>query len=137
MKCFYIWVLIITSIGMKKIIFIALLLFANLVFSQAYSQNLTASVVTDIEGFTAPTYSENELDDFGIKANMEIGEVMFQAPNKVDHINIYNADDQEIFSALGTIIENNKIDISFLPSGTYYLEVIIGDNMGSHKLIRE
>jgi len=122
---------------MKKVIFITVLLIANLGFAQEVSQALEVSVLADSEEFEAPTFSANDLDVFGIKTNMKTGEVIFNAPNKVDFINIYNTYDQEIFSALGTIIKNNKIDISFLPSGTYYLEVIIGDNMGSHKLIRE
>jgi len=121
---------------MKKTFFIATLLMINLGFAQNDTESFTATLATDIEDFSAPNLNTNVLDAFGITANMEIGEVIFNSPNKVDYINIYNADNQEIFSALGTIIKNNKIDVSFLPSGTYYLEVVIGKNMGSHKLIK-
>lgn len=121
---------------MKKAFFIATLLMMNLGFSQDYAESLTAPIAADVEDFMAPSFNTDELDVFGITANMEIGEVRFNAPNKVDYINIYNGDNQEIFSALGTIIKDNKINVAFLPEGTYYLEVVIGKNMGSHRLIK-
>ncbi len=122
---------------MKKAIFIVALLMINLGFSQDYTESFTAAIATEGEDFSAPSFNADELDVLGVSTNMEIGEIKFNAPNKVDYINIYNSDNQEIFSALGIIINDNKIDVSFLPSGTYYLEVVIGKNMGTHKLIKQ
>ena len=121
---------------MKKILLIAFLLIFNLGFAQNYSESFTASIDSEVEQFDAPAFDTAELDELGIMANMNIGEVAFNAPEKIDYINIFNSDNQEIFSAKGSIIENNKIDLSYLPEGTYYLEVVIGKNIGSHKLIK-
>lgn len=112
---------------MKNVLLIATLLIFNL----GFSQEDTASVEIGFDDFEIEM---SELEKFGVTADMTIGEVVFNAPNEVDMVNIYDSYGQEIFSAKGTIIEDSKIDISFLPRGTFYLEVVIGDNMGAHKL---
>ena len=114
---------------MKSIILLA----ALFIFNLSFAQDETASVEVGFDDFEIEM---SELDKFGITANMSISEVEFNAPNEIDFINIYDAYGQEIYSAKGTIIEASKIDLSFLPRGTFYLEVVIGDNMGAHKLIK-
>jgi len=108
-----------------------LLLTALLVFNIGLAQDDTASVEVDFDGFEVEM---PELEKFGITADMSVGEVVFNAPNEIDLVNIYDSYGNEIFSAQGTIIEDSKIDVSFLPKGTFYLEVVIGENMGAHKL---
>lgn len=122
---------------MKNVIFIATLLFSTLGFSQEYAENGLIAIPSDSENFDAPSVNLDELTAFDIIANMKVGEVVFTAPDKIDYINIYNTDNREIFSAKGSIIETKKIDISFLPSGTYFLEVVIGKNMASHKIVKK
>lgn len=114
---------------MKSIFLIA----ALFTFSLGFSQSETASTASD---FGDVEVEMSDLDRFGISVDMSVGEVKFNAPNEIDLINIYDAYGQEIYSAQGTIIEKSKIDLSFLPSGTFYLEVVIGDDMGAHKLVR-
>lgn len=121
---------------MKRIILITALLIFHLGFAQNSSDSFMASLEITSEAFDAPSFDDSELDAFGIVADMEKGEVAFNAPDDIDYINIYNSDHQEIFSAKGSIIEDNKIDLSFLPKDTYYLEVVIGKNMGTHRLMK-
>ncbi len=112
---------------MKNLILLA----AFLIFNVGFAQDETASVEVGFDDFEIEM---SELDKFEITANMVAGEVEFNAPNEVDLINIYDSYGQEIFSAKGTIIEDSKIDISFLPRGTFYLEVVIGEDMAAHQL---
>lgn len=113
---------------MKKLILIT----ALLIFNVGFSQNETATIEDDFSDFEVEM---SDVEKLGITANMTVGEIAFNAPNEVDLINIYDSYGQEIFSAKGTIIEDSKIDISFLPRGTFYLEVVIGEDMGAHKLL--
>jgi len=108
-----------------------LLIVAFLTFSIGFAQDETASVEVDFDGFEIEM---SDLERFGITADMTIGEVKFNAPNEIDLVNIYDAYGQEIYSAKGTIIEDSKIDVSFLPRGTFYLEVVIGEDMSAHKI---
>ncbi|MBT8304974.1 MAG: T9SS type A sorting domain-containing protein [Bacteroidia bacterium] len=121
---------------MKNIILIAAFFTFSLGFSQNFTENYTASIVEDINDFESLDTDATELEMFDITSNMVSGDVQFNASDKIDYINIYNSHQEEIFSARGTIIENNKINISFLPAGTYYLEVVIGSNRGSHEIIK-
>ena len=59
----------------------------------------------------------------------------FNSIDKIDFINIYNENQQQIFSANANIIVGDTLNVSFLEKGTYYIEVIIGENIGAKQII--
>jgi hypothetical protein len=121
---------------MKKLVLLISMLIFSIGFSQSYSEDFNASLIEDTNGFEPASINDMDLSMFDIESDMNSGDITFNASEKIDYINIYNSHQEEIFSAKGTIIENNKINISFLPAGTYYLEVVIGKDMGAHELIK-
>jgi len=93
-------------------------------FSQNFSENFTASNTSDFEDFNIIASNTTDVSDLEFTFNSENGDVEFKAPSKVDLINIYDSYNQEIFSAKGDVIENGKINLAYLPEGTYYLEIV-------------
>ena len=61
--------------------------------------------------------------------------VTFNSVEQIDFINIYNDNQQQIFSANARIMVGDTLNISFLEKGTYYIEVIIGENIGARQII--
>ena len=61
--------------------------------------------------------------------------VTFKSADKINFINIYDENNQQIFSAKGSIIVGDTLNISFLEKGTYYLEVVVGEIIGAKQII--
>ena len=79
--------------------------------------------------------SDVELKDLDFTVDTIFKNVTFESVEKIEFINIYNEDHQQIFSANANIIIGDTLNISFLEKGTYYLEVIIGENIGARQII--
>ncbi|MBT8394828.1 MAG: hypothetical protein KJN66_08250 [Bacteroidia bacterium] len=119
---------------MKNIIVILLLLSFSV--SNAFEDNSK-------KGKKEPSRSEinssNERFDIihalDFSANTIFKNVTFNSVDRIDFINIYDVNQQQIFSASARIIVGDTLNISFLEKGTYYIEVIIGENIGAKQII--
>lgn len=76
-----------------------------------------------------------ELKDLNFTVDSIFKNVTFESVEKLEFINIYNEDHQQIFSANAKIIKGDTLNVSFLEKGTYYIEVIIGENIGAKQII--
>ena len=76
-----------------------------------------------------------DLKDLDFTVDTIFKNVTFESVEKIEFINIYNGDHQQIFSAKGSIIVGDTMNVSFLEKGTYYVEVIIGDTIGAKQII--
>jgi hypothetical protein len=119
---------------MKNLLLIVLLL--SFTFSYAID-NKTKKGTKEISK-TETTSSKASLDlinalDF--TADTIFKNVTFNSVEQIDFINIYNENQQQIFSASARIIVGDTLNVSFLEKGTYYLEVIIGENIGAKQIV--
>ena len=79
--------------------------------------------------------SDVELKDLDFTVDTIFKNLTFESVEKIEFINIYNGDHQQIFSANAKIIKGDTLNVSFLEKGTYYIEVIIGENIGAKQII--
>ncbi len=84
------------------------------------NSNIDSNQLINALDFTADTIFKN---------------VTFNSVEKIEYINIYDVNQQQIFSANARIIVGDTLNISFLEKGTYYIEVIIGENIGAKQII--
>lgn len=76
--------------------------------------------------------SELEVLDFSVDAIFK--NLTFKSAKSIDYINIYNEDQEQIFSAKGSILITDTLNISFLDTGIYYVEVVVNNTIGSKKI---
>ncbi len=119
---------------MKRLILLILLIS----FTYSYGNGDNNRVNSKEEKTTSSSErktSDVELKDLDFTVDTMFKNVTFESVEKIEFINIYNEDHQQIFSANAKIIIGDTLNISFLEKGTYYLEVIIGENIGARQII--
>jgi len=119
---------------MKNLILIVLLL--SFTFSNA-NEDKTKKSTKEISKSEINSNSESNqlINALDFTADTIFKNVTFNSVEKIDFINIYNVNQQQIYSASARIIVGDTLNISFLEKGTYYIEVIIGENIGAKQII--
>ncbi len=119
----------------------AILLILLISFTFSYATNKKPSKktkdVVKIEKtteFSNSRVSLSDLDALEFTADTVFKNVTFKSADKINYINIYDANNQQIFSAKGSIIVGDTMNISFLEEGTYYIEVVVGKTIGAKKI---
>ncbi len=79
--------------------------------------------------------NKKELGILDFKVDTIFKNVTFNTVEEIDYINIYNEDQQQIFSVNARIILGDTLNISFLEKGTYYIEIIFGEKKGAKQII--
>ena len=85
--------------------------------------------------FSDSRVNANDLEALDFTADTIFKNVTFKSADKINFINIYDENNQQIFSAKGSIIVGDTMNISFLEKGTYYIEVIVGETIGAKQII--
>lgn len=119
---------------MKHLLVFLTFLTFSVSFSQNYSESFNASNTGVFEDFNDFTESVVNLTDFEFSFDQVTGYVTFNAPNKIDNINLFDENQQIILSANKDMITEGKMSLINFPEGTYYLELVIGDSKGSQML---
>ena len=113
------------------------LLIVLLSFSFASAQDSASNGLNDISfdnEFTDRSTNDADLEALEFTTDTKFGNITFKAPSKIDVINIYDENQQQIFSAKGSIIVGDTMSISFLENGKYYVEVVVGEAIGSQQI---
>lgn len=84
--------------------------------------------------FSDSRISASDLEALDFTADTIFKNVTFKSVDKINYINIYDENNQQIFSAKGSIIVGDTMNISFLEKGTYYIEVVVGETIGAKKI---
>ena len=84
--------------------------------------------------FTDSSVSIGDIEALEFSADTIFKNVTFNAADKIDFINIYDENNQQIFSAKGSIVVGDTLNINFLEKGTYYIEVVVGQTSGAKKI---
>lgn len=85
--------------------------------------------------FSDSRVSTIDLDALDFTADTVFKNLTFKSASKINFINIYDENNQQIFSAKGSIIVGDTMNISFLEKGTYYVEVVVGEMIGAKQII--
>ncbi len=85
--------------------------------------------------FSDSRVTAKDLEALDFTADTIFKNVTFKSAEKINFINIYDQNNQQIFSAKGSIILGDTLNISFLEQGTYYIEVVVGDTVGAKQII--
>jgi hypothetical protein len=85
-----------------------------------------------------PTASLNNLEkfDFSYAPNPTKDFIQLSAANPIEGVQIYNLLGQEILQNTYNL-RNAKVDVSALNEGVYVLKVVIDDNIGTYKFMKE
>ena len=122
---------------MKRAILLILLISVTFSYATEKKPTKKAKEVVKIEktdDFSNSRVSLNDLEALDFTTDTVFKNVTFKSSDKINYINIYDANNQQIFSAKGSIIVGNTLNISFLEEGTYYVEVVVGDTIGAKKI---
>lgn len=120
---------------MKKIVLLILLLNLTVSFAdESRKPNPSTSDVKENKEFSKRNVSASDLEALEFSADVIFKNITFKAAEKIDFINIYDEYNQQIFSAKGSILVRDTLNISFLEKGTYYVEVVVGKTLGAQKI---
>lgn len=117
----------------RAIIFLSLLTF-NFSIANASGKH-PESKTKDNSEFSKHSTTTADLEALDFTLDAIFKNVTFNAPDTIHFINIYDASQQQIFSAKGSILKTNTLNISFLDKGTYYIEVVTKDALGTKRVI--
>ena len=123
---------------MKRAILLILLISVTFSYAGSKKPIKKTKEVIKIEKtieFSDSRISAIELDALDFTADTVFKNLTFKSVSKINYINIYDANNQQIFSAKGSIIVGDTMNVSFLEKGTYYVEVVIGDTIGAKQII--
>ena len=123
---------------MKRFILLILLLSVSVSFAdETRKPNPSKSIVKENKEnkeFSKRNVNASDLEALEFSADTIFKNITFNAVENIDFINIYDENNQQIFSAKGSIIVKDTLNISFLEKGTYYVEVVVGKTMGAQKI---
>lgn len=122
---------------MKRAILLILLISVSFSYATNKKPSKKAKAVVNIEKtseFSDSRVSLNDMEALDFTADTVFKNLTFKSANKINYINIYNESNQQIFSAKGSIIVGDTMNISFLEEGTYYVEVVVGETIGAKKI---
>lgn len=123
---------------MKKIVLLILLLSFTVSFAdETRKPNPSTSIVKENKEnkeFSKRNVSASDLEALEFSADTIFKNITFNAAEKIDFINIYDEYNQQIFSAKGSILVRDTLNISFLEKGIYYVEVVVGKTLGAQKI---
>ncbi len=120
---------------MKRAILLILLISFSFSYANDSKKPNKTNVVEANKEFSDSRVNESDLDALDFTADTIFKNVAFKSANKINFINIYDENNQQIFSAKGSIIVGDTLNISFLEKGTYYIEVVVGDTIGAKQII--
>ena len=123
---------------MKKLALLILLFSFTFSFSTEKKPAKKTKEVVKVESnsdFSDSRVNISDLEALDFTADTIFKNVTFKSADKINFINIYDENNQQIFSAKGSIIVGDTMNISFLEKGTYYLEVIVGETIGAKQII--
>jgi len=119
---------------MKKLVLLALLL--SLTVSSANDNKIKkGSKKINKTEWTSSNNRNKELRILDFTVDTIFKNVTFNSVEEIDYVNIYNESNQQIFSVNARIILGDTLNISFLEKGTYYIEIIFGENKGAKQII--
>ncbi len=122
---------------MKRAILLILLISVTFSYATNKKPSKKAKEVVSIEKtaeFNDSRVSLSDLEALDFIADTIFKNVTFKSADKINFINIYDENNQQIFSAKGSIIVGDTMNISFLEQGTYYIEVVVGETIGAKKI---
>lgn len=119
---------------MKKLLLLLLLLSYSFSFANDSNDPNNKTVNKENKEFSESRVSTSDLEALEFSVDTIFKNITFNAADKINFINIYDANSQQIFSAKGSIIVTDTLNISFLEKGTYYIEVVVGENLGAKKI---
>ena len=120
---------------MKKLALLILLLSFTFNYANDKKPTNNTKLVEKTESFSERSITATDLESLDFTADTIFKNVTFKSADKIHYINIYDSNNQQIFSAKGSIIVGDTLNISFLEKGTYYLEVVVGDTIGAKQII--
>lgn len=85
----------------------------------------------DINGVITRQVDKNMSKSFGFYPNPSTGIVFYQGPDALENLNVYSLDGKLVHQTL----KNKKIDLSFLPKGSYVLRGIVNKQTIVSKII--
>lgn len=122
---------------MKRAILLILLISGSFSYATNKKPSKKAKADVNIEKtseFSDSRVSLNDMEALDFTADTVFKNLTFKSADKINYINIYNESNQQIFSAKGSIIVGDTMNISFLEEGTYYVEVVVGETIGAKKI---
>ncbi len=119
---------------MKKLLLVVLLLSFTFTYAIDDKTKKDSKEISNSK-IVSHTESKDLINALDFTADTIFKNVTFKSVEQIDLINIYNENQQQIFSASASIIVGDTLNISFLEKGTYYIEVIIGENIGAKQII--
>ncbi len=96
----------------------------------------------DDEPFSISAYNaslsieDNKIDGFSMYPNPVNDILRFNALDAIESVSIYNLLGQEVLSTQPRV-SNTEVDMTNLPTGMYVVKVLIGEQLGSYKIIKE
>ncbi len=122
---------------MKRAILLILLISVTFSYATNKKPSKKAKEVVNIEKtaeFNDSRVSLSDLEALDFIVDTIFKNVTFKSADKINFINIYDENNQQIFSAKGSIIVGDTMNISFLEQGIYYIEVVVGETIGAKKI---
>jgi len=123
---------------MKRVIRLILILSVTFSFANGKKPAKKTKEVAKVEKtteFSDSRVSASDLEALDFTADTVFKNVTFKSADKINFINIYDENNQQIFSAKGSIIVEDTMNISFLEKGIYYIEVVVGETIGAKQII--
>lgn len=120
---------------MKRAILIIFLISFTFSYANDSKNPNKPNIVKTNKEFTERSVTTVDLEALEFTADIVFKNVTFNAADKINFINIYDENNQQIFSAKGSIIVGDTLNISFLEKGTYYIEVVVGKTIGAKQII--
>ena len=100
-----------------------------------YMQNVQMTVKVIYDASTA-SVDQLEKFDFSYAPNPTKDFIQLSAANPIEGVQIYNLLGQEVLQNTYNL-RNAKVDVSALNEGVYILKVVINDNIGTYKFMKE
>ena len=123
---------------MKRAILLILLISFTFSFATEKKPAKKTKEVVKVENndnFSDSRVSLSDVEALEFTTDAIFKNITFKSSDKINFINIYDENNQQIFSAKGSIIVGDTLNISFLEKGTYYLEVVVGEIIGAKQII--
>ena len=123
---------------MKRAILLILLISFTFSFATEKKPAKKTKEVVKVENndnFSDSRVSLSDVEALEFTTDAIFKNITFKSSDKINFINIYDENNQQIFSAKGSIIVGDTMNISFLEKGTYYVEVVVGEMIGAKQII--
>ena len=104
-------------------------------FNYAVETDVNNSEVKKEKKTTDNRSTKENIDILDFTTDSIFKNITFNSIENIDFINIYDTEQNQIFSANAKIIVGDTLNLSFLEKGIYYIEVISGEKIGAKQII--